>query len=62
MEKEIAKTSLFFRSYGKDRIEETTREHLLYNENGDQIGTEKDMVWKLPCSLNSPKGRMEKVS
>ena len=56
MEKETAKRSLFFRSHGKDRTEETTRGHLFYNENGDQIGTGKDMVWKLRDSLNSPKG------
>ena len=62
MEKEIAKRSLFFRNYGKDRTEETTREHLFYNENGDQIDTGKDMVWKVCDSLNSPKRRMEKVS
>ena len=63
MEKEISKRSpFFFQSYGKDRTEETTSEHLFYNENGDQIGAGDDMVWKLRDSLNSPKGGMEKVS
>ena len=55
MEKEIPKRSLFFQSYGKDRSEETTREHLFYNENGDQIGTAKDMVRKLCDSELSKK-------
>ena len=49
-------------NHGKDRTEETTREHLFYNENGDQIDTGKDMVWKVCDSLNFPKRRMEKVS
>ena len=62
MEKENAKRPHFSRSFGKGRTEETTREHFFYNENGDQIGAEEDMVWKLRDSLNSPKGGMEKVS
>ena len=62
MEKEIAKRSLSFRNYGKDRTEETAREHLFYNENGDQTGTGEDMVWRLRDSLNSPNRGMEKVS
>ena len=52
----------FFRSYGKDRTEETTREHWFYNENGDHIGTGEDMVWKLRDSLNYAKRGIEKVS
>ena len=60
--KKSPKDHFFFRSHGKGRTEETTREHLFYNENGDQIDTGKDMVWKVRDSLNSPKRRMEKVS
>ena len=60
--KKSPKDHFFFRNYGKDRTEETTREHLFYNENEDQIDTGKDMVWKVCDSLNSPKRRMEKVS
>ena len=60
--KKQPKDHFFFRSYGKGRTEETTREHFFYNKNEDQIGTGEEMVWKLRDSLNSPKGGMEKIS
>ena len=34
------------------KIEETTREHLFYNENGDQIGTREDMVMMMMMMMN----------
>ena len=60
--KKSPKNHFFFRSCRKGRTEETTKKHFFYNENGDQMGTEEDMVWKSRDSLNSPNRRMEKVS